>query len=204
MGGKCIRNQVYETERYGQLNSHIYARNQRVAHLQFIGHQLVGMLAVGFSELLVQHDAVAYRHASVDSVYQKQYKPSDIACPYDEHAYGKEKDERDSYTSDISSEAFGFPFLSEIEYGKDEDRYHRDYQQRLVNKSGLEIKQYQWNQNSQRISGSDAVYTIHKIIDVCRTHAYYESGSNEQNFHPHVPAAEHKIVTGDSEQLPDE
>ena len=39
-----------------------------MAHFKFIGHQLIGVLAMGLAEFFVQHNAVADGEASVHAI----------------------------------------------------------------------------------------------------------------------------------------
>ena len=49
-----------------------------MAHFKFIGHQLIGVLAMGLAKFFVQHNAVADGEASVHAIDKQEYQPGDV------------------------------------------------------------------------------------------------------------------------------
>ena len=83
MCGRSVRYQTNEAKRYGKLDDHVYSGHERMAYLQFVGHQLIGVFPVCLSEILVQHDTVAYGQAAIGTIYQQQYEPGNVPGLHD-------------------------------------------------------------------------------------------------------------------------
>lgn len=128
------RAKVYEAQRHDKLQKHIYATHKRMRHLQLICHQLIGVLAMGLPELLVQQDTVTDGQTAIDAVNQQENEPGDVPGLNDQHSYGKEKDEGDSDAAHISREAFRLSPRTEIEEREDKHAQQNDNEKRILNK----------------------------------------------------------------------
>ena len=103
-----------------------------MAYLQFIGHQLIGVLAVRLAEILVQHYAVTDGKAAVHSIDEQEYQPRDVARASNQKPHGEQDNERNPDAPDIPSEAFGLTARTEIEEREHQHgKHHYDKERRL-------------------------------------------------------------------------
>lgn len=123
MGEDGVGTQVDEAQRHRQLHGHIEETYLHMSYLQLVGHQLVGVLAVRLTQVLVKHDAVDNRAASIHAVYQQEHQVGDVARLHYQFAEREQHDEGDAYAAHIPCEAFGFPFGAEVE---DAEHQHPD------------------------------------------------------------------------------
>ena len=128
------RAKVYEAQRHCKLQKHIYATHKRMRHLQLICHQLIGVLAMGLPELLVQQDTVTNGQTAIDAVNQQENQSNNVPGLDDQHSYGKEEDEGDSDAAHISCEAFCLSPRTEIEEREDKHAQQNDNEKRILNK----------------------------------------------------------------------
>lgn len=191
MGQNSVGTKVNKTKRYNKLHSHVQERHLHVADLEFVCHELVCVLAVGFAEVFVEHDAVADGQAAVDAVDQQEYQVSHILGLNHEAADREEHDECDADAADVAREALRLSFRAEIEQAEHQHTDDRHDQVRLVDESSrharpdrASIHQSQRHQHRQRIPRRDAVDSVHEIDHIRRTYAH-----NQRNRHdpPHVP-----------------
>ena len=90
--GRKRRAEVYEAQRHSELQQRVEGRNLHMPYPQFIGHQLVRMLAVRLAQVLMQPDAMAYGKASVHAIDQQEYEICHVARSENERAYEEEED----------------------------------------------------------------------------------------------------------------
>ena len=85
--------------------------------MQFIGHQLVGVLAVRLAQMLVQHDSVYDGQDSVDTIDTQQKKILDITGGGDKPAENEQDDKCNTDRPHIPGKTPGpFPEIEETEY----------------------------------------------------------------------------------------
>lgn len=70
----------------GELQERVDGGDYGVGHLQFVGHELVGVFAVGLTEVFVQHDAVDYREDGVGAVDSKEDDVGEVLRLDNQHA----------------------------------------------------------------------------------------------------------------------
>ena len=90
--GRKRRAEVYEAQRHSELQQRVEGRNLHMPYPQFIGHQLVRMLAVRLAQVLMQQDAMAYGKASAHAIDQKEDEICHVARRENERAYEEEQD----------------------------------------------------------------------------------------------------------------
>ena len=90
--GRKRRAEVYESQRHSELQQRVEGRNLHMPYTQFIGHQLVRMLAVRLAQVLMQQDAMAYGKASIHAIDQQEYEICHVARSENERAYEEEQD----------------------------------------------------------------------------------------------------------------
>lgn len=172
-----------------------------MAHLQFIGHQLIGVLAMCLAEFFVQHNAVADGEASVHAIDKQEYQPGDVACARDKHPDGKQDNERNSYTSDIPGKALSLATLTEVEERKHQHRKHHHDQKRRLNEFQFPIHQCERHKYREGISGRDSINPVHKVVDIRRPDADNQRNDYKYNLRPQA-LAERKGVGARKENLP--
>ena len=64
-----------------------------MVHALLIGHQLVGVLAVGLAQGLVQHDAVDDGQAAVNAIDNQEQQPGHIGLGQNQLADTEQQDE---------------------------------------------------------------------------------------------------------------
>lgn len=74
--GRKRRAEVYESQRHSELQQRVEGRNLHMPYTQFIGHQLVRMLAVRLAQVLMQ----------------QEYEICHVARSENERAYEEEQD----------------------------------------------------------------------------------------------------------------
>ena len=185
-----VRAQVDEAQRDGQLHRHVQHSDLHVADFQFVGHYLVGVLAVRFAEVFVQHDAVHYRQAAVHSVDKQEYQPRDVSGADDYVAQEEEHDECYADGADVASEAFRLAFRSEVEEAEHQSGDYRGDYEALFYVVAAAVHQRERYEHSQRIPGRDAVDAVHEVDDVGRADADYQCDYDECGVYQQVAVAE--------------
>lgn len=190
-GRSDYRTKIYKAQRYKQLQSHIYQTNNRMRHLQFIGHQLVGVLAMRLSQVLVQQDAMAYGKASIHAIDQQEYEICHVARSENERAYEEEQDICHSDLAYVPGEAFGLSLRAEVEAAEN-DVCKRNYgNQEFVRKAKFLVQKEQRQQGSHGICSCDAVHPIHEVDDVGGSYTDYHC---YEDYPPHVPVEHVQLI----------
>lgn len=165
----------------GQLQQGVERRHLHVADVQFVGHQLVGVLAVRLAEVLVEHDAVADGQHRVHSVDGEQHDPAQVAGPQNQGAQREQQYERYRDGSDIAREAARL--RAEVE----EAEYQRggcgDDEQVRVDERGVRrrVEVYQRHEDRERVSPCDAVDAVHEVE---RVHYADEENQRQRDVPP--------------------
>ena len=164
----------------GQLQQGVERRHLHVADVQFVGHQLVGVLAVRLAEVLVEHDAVADGQHRVHSVDGEQHDPAEVAGPQNQGAQREQQYERYRDGADIAREAARL--RAEVE----EAEYQRgdcgDDEQTLVDEPSPEtVDADERQQHGEGISAGDAVDAVHEVERVDYAH---EENQRERDVPP--------------------
>ena len=90
----AVREQQDRDGAYQELQQGVESRHGHMPDAEFVGHQLVGVLAVRLSEVLVEHDAVADGEHGVHSVDGEKQEPAEVSGPEHQRAEGEEYYER--------------------------------------------------------------------------------------------------------------
>ena len=86
-----------------------------MAHSKLIGHELIGVLSMGLSQILMKHNAVEDGHAAVHAIHKEKHNPCHILCGQHQPAQCKQDDKCNADASHIAGEAFGLTLRPEIE-----------------------------------------------------------------------------------------
>ena len=105
--------QINESQRHGQLHTHVDASHYRMRHLQLICHQLIRMLPVRLAQILVQQDSVAYGQNTVHAIYEKENQPCDVLSLHRQLAYAEKHDIRDANAADVARKTLRLATRSE-------------------------------------------------------------------------------------------
>lgn len=203
MPGRCVRNQD-QAGANGQLQDSIDGRYQRMLHTQLVGHQLIGVLAVRLAQILVQHDSVADSQDRIHTIYSQEHNVRKVARLQNQFAQQENHDERSANAAHVAGKTLGFTFGPEVKETEHQVGQNSNNDQTLRRKAQRLIQPSQWQQQCQRISAINSVNTIHKIVSIGNTHAYYQSN---QNGPPHIPlhntpAPEHQCHSRKLEHQP--
>ena len=155
-----------------------------MAHVEFVGHNLIGVLAVGLAEGFVEHDAVENGAAAVDAVDDQESEPGDVVGFHNEAADQEEEDESDADAANIAGEAFCFVLRAEVEPAEYEDAQDGHDNQAFADEFTHLIQQEERQKDCQAVPSRNAIDTIHEIIDVRGANAHNQP---KQHHPPHVP-----------------
>ena len=108
-----IDRQEDKADRDGKLQNHVDCRDKHMRHFQLVRHQLVGVLAMGLSEIFVELDAVAYCKHRVGTIDGEECEIGQVSCMKNQFAEGEKQYEGYADRADIACKALSF--LSEIE-----------------------------------------------------------------------------------------
>ena len=183
--------QINESQRHGQLHTHVDASHHRMRHLQLIRHQLIRMLPVSLAQILVQQDAVAYGQNTVHAVHQQEDEIRHVAGGKDKTADHEQENVRDSNRTDVARKALRLATWSEIEDAENHvGQRHHDNQRHIHEPEGS-VEDEQRHQRCHSVRACNAVDAIHEIDDVRCPHAH----DQRQNHHPpHIQMQDIQLI----------
>ena len=114
-----------------------------MAHAQFVCHQLVGMLAVGFAKVLVQHNTVDNGATSVHTINQQECQPCDVTCLHNQQTQYEKQNKCYTHATYITSKTLSFVLWSEVEIAEHQHRKYDDYNQAFFYENALHIQKKQ-------------------------------------------------------------
>lgn len=77
-----------------QLQKHIYCRDKYMGHLQLVGHQLIGMLAMSLAQILPELNPMTDSQDGIGSVYSEKGKVRQVAGIENQSSECEEQNER--------------------------------------------------------------------------------------------------------------
>ena len=110
-----VGTQIYEAQGNADLYQGIDGADQDVRHVQFVGHNLIGMLAMGIAKVLMQHDAVEDGQYSVNAIDTEEYEVCRVLGLDDDAAEEEQEDVTYAYRTYVTCKAPGPTLLSEVE-----------------------------------------------------------------------------------------
>ena len=171
------------------LHHHIKGRDDQMGHLQFVGHELVGMLAMRLSEMFVQEDAMADGQHGVNAINGEEDDVGEVVFHHHQLAQGKDEDEGDADGTHITRETLGI--LAEVEETKDEDGHTCNHKKWHVDERPLAIDIKQGQQHRQGIGTRDAVDAVHEIEGVGNA---YADNPRDEYHPPQVPVQDAQLM----------
>lgn len=160
-----------------------------MGHVQLVGHELVGVLAVGLAEVFVEEDAVDDCEDGVDAVDSEEGEVGEVAGGKDEFAEGEEEDEGHGDGADISGEAACL--AAEVEEAEDEEAEADDVEEGLVDEGHGVVEIEDRSEDREGVAGGDAVDAVHEIVDVDDADADDERDDDNP---PVVPVEDSELV----------
>lgn len=186
-----IRNRINKYQRYHQLQAHVEQRYLHMSYLQFIRHQLERMLAMRFSQVLVQHDTMNDGQTAIDAIHHQQQQVRHILRPNNQFTQNEQQDKSNTDAAHIPGKAFRIPFRSKVEEAEHQHTQHTHHDERILHIPLLLVDEPQRKQHHQRITGCNPIDTIHEINDVGSPHTYDE---RKNNHPPHIKMQDIQLI----------
>ena len=99
-----------------------------MAHSQLIGHQLIRMFSMRFSQMLMQHNPMHNRATPVHAIDQQENQPRNIFCCKNQLTDGEQHDESNANAAHIPSKTLRLALRTEVEDAEHQHPNHRHYQ----------------------------------------------------------------------------
>ena len=167
MGQRGGGDQVDEDQGNQQLQAHVEQGDGHVREVQLVRHQLVGVLAVGLAQGLVQQDTMHNRQTAVHAIDNQKDQPSDVVSLHNQRSNSEQQDERNAHAAHIARKALRLVSGAEVENAEHlhrQDGYHQEraideWFGMLTSHSGVAVHKQQRNQNGQRIAAREKLHT---------------------------------------------
>ena len=186
-----------------KLKRHVEQRHPHVGNMQFIGHNLVGMLAVGKEDVLMQHQPMDNRPNAVHPIDRQQDNPIKAAIRQDKAPQREQQDERDAHRTHIARKATcAGTEVEPIEHTQRQKSYPQDGG---VHKSlAMQVGIQQSGHSHQTVSSRDAIDAIHEVVGIEDAGAEYQSHQNvpPREMMEQAPFVEHQQHGGKMENNP--
>ena len=160
----------------GQLQAHVDGGHGHVRKAELVGHQLVGVLAVGLAKVLAEQQAVHDGQHAVRPVDRQQQDVGEVARPQYQTPEGEDHHQRDADGADVAREAArAAAEVEEAEHQHAEDGH--DEQPRVDEAQGA-VGPPQREQHRQAVAARDAVDAVHEVVGVHDAHAEHQRGQD--------------------------
>ncbi len=109
---------IQECSPNGNLQHRIQPRHHNVRNFQLVGHQLVGMFAMGIKNILFQHQTVHNGKHTIHAVHRQKNDPAQVARLQDKRTQHVQHDKRHTHRTHISNTSINCLGLSGVFMGQ--------------------------------------------------------------------------------------
>lgn len=109
-------------------------------HTQLVDHELIGMLAVRFAQILVQHYAVTDGQHRVHAIYRQEHDICEVTGLQYQGSQKEYDDEGYAYATHIPGKAFCFVLRAEVKEAEHQHRQYRDAYEAVECKANLHVQ----------------------------------------------------------------
>lgn len=168
---------IQECSPNGNLQHRIQPRHHNVRNFQLVGHQLVGMFAMGIKNILFQHQPMHNGKHTIHAVHCQKNDPAQVARLQNKRTQHVQHDKRHTYRTHIPGKtARPGAEIKEVEH---QNRNQAHVKEILIYKRHHKpIHIGKQPQHRHAVPTGNTVYAIHKVIRIDNTRAEHQRDGN--------------------------